>query len=64
MGFWEHEEREVAYSWFRAFKMWPGSAVLLAPGSQNVAPGNENGESTDSRGTGPASARTPLGSHA
>ena len=26
--FWEHEEHEVAYSWLRAFKMWPGNGVL------------------------------------
>eukprot|EP00959_Pyramimonas_sp_CCMP1952_P204706 4280447-Pyramimonas_sp.AAC.1 len=47
MEFWELEEHEVAYNWFRAFKMWPGSGVLgtrrrrsglqLAPGIQNVA---------------------------
>eukprot|EP00959_Pyramimonas_sp_CCMP1952_P238669 4987207-Pyramimonas_sp.AAC.1 len=47
MVFWDHEEHEVAYSWLRAFKMWPGNGVLgtrrtrsglqLAPGIQNVA---------------------------
>ena len=47
MEFWELEEHEVAYSWLRAFKMWPGNGVLgtrrprsglqLAPGIQNVA---------------------------
>eukprot|EP00959_Pyramimonas_sp_CCMP1952_P115281 2409614-Pyramimonas_sp.AAC.1 len=61
MVFWEHEKREVAYSWARAFKMWPGGGVLLAPGRPNVAPGSENGEPPDSRGAGPASAQTPLG---
>ena len=25
MEFWEVEEHEVAYSWLRAFKMWPGN---------------------------------------
>eukprot|EP00959_Pyramimonas_sp_CCMP1952_P296961 6212616-Pyramimonas_sp.AAC.1 len=28
MVFWDHEEHEVAYSWQRAFKMWPGNGVL------------------------------------
>jgi hypothetical protein len=47
MEFWELEEHEVAYSWLRASKMWPGNGVLgngrtrsglqLAPGIQNVA---------------------------
>eukprot|EP00959_Pyramimonas_sp_CCMP1952_P016063 339690-Pyramimonas_sp.AAC.1 len=41
------DRHEVAYSWLRAFKMWPGNAVLgarrtrsglqMAPGIQNVA---------------------------
>merc|ERR1712113_664925 len=26
--FWELEDHEVAYSWLRAFKMWPGNGVL------------------------------------
>eukprot|EP00959_Pyramimonas_sp_CCMP1952_P013377 282091-Pyramimonas_sp.AAC.1 len=44
---WEHGKHEVAYSWLRAFIMWPGSGVLgkrrtrsglqLALGIQNVA---------------------------
>eukprot|EP00959_Pyramimonas_sp_CCMP1952_P051293 1071885-Pyramimonas_sp.AAC.1 len=25
MVFWENEEHEVACSWLRAFKMWPGN---------------------------------------
>eukprot|EP00959_Pyramimonas_sp_CCMP1952_P436043 9131074-Pyramimonas_sp.AAC.1 len=25
MEFWEVVEHEVAYSWLRAFKMWPGN---------------------------------------
>merc|ERR1712060_690273 len=47
MEFWELVDHEVAYSWLRAFKMWPGNGVLgprrprsglqLAPGIQNVA---------------------------
>ena len=47
MVFWEHEEHEVAYSWVRAFRMWPGNGVLgtrttgnglqLAPGITNVS---------------------------
>ena len=47
LAFWAHEEHEVAYSWLRAFKMWPGNGVVgtrrarsglqLAPGIQNVA---------------------------
>eukprot|EP00959_Pyramimonas_sp_CCMP1952_P128366 2684078-Pyramimonas_sp.AAC.1 len=28
MEFWELEEHEMAYSWFWAFRMWPGSEVL------------------------------------
>eukprot|EP00959_Pyramimonas_sp_CCMP1952_P182185 3809322-Pyramimonas_sp.AAC.1 len=28
MAFWEVEEHGVAYSWFRASKMWPGSGIL------------------------------------
>eukprot|EP00959_Pyramimonas_sp_CCMP1952_P148719 3110942-Pyramimonas_sp.AAC.1 len=28
MEFWELEEHEVAYSWFRTLKMWPGNGVL------------------------------------
>merc|ERR1711920_1131912 len=30
MEFWELEDHEVAYSWLRAFKMWPGNGVLAA----------------------------------
>eukprot|EP00959_Pyramimonas_sp_CCMP1952_P154123 3224505-Pyramimonas_sp.AAC.1 len=26
--FWDHEEHEVAYSWLRALKMWPGNGGL------------------------------------
>eukprot|EP00959_Pyramimonas_sp_CCMP1952_P380538 7972510-Pyramimonas_sp.AAC.1 len=26
--FWEVEEHQVADSWLRAFKMWPGNGVL------------------------------------
>ena len=26
--FWNHEGHEVAYSWLRAFKMWPGNGVM------------------------------------
>ena len=26
--FWNHEGHEVAYSWLRACKMWPGNGVL------------------------------------
>eukprot|EP00959_Pyramimonas_sp_CCMP1952_P361995 7581252-Pyramimonas_sp.AAC.1 len=49
MEFWDVEEHEVAYSWFRASKMSPGSGDLgsrrarsglqLAP-SMHVWPGN------------------------
>eukprot|EP00959_Pyramimonas_sp_CCMP1952_P233908 4887861-Pyramimonas_sp.AAC.1 len=28
MEFWELEDYEVAYSWFRAFRMWPGNGVV------------------------------------
>ena len=45
--FWEHEEHKVAYTWHRAFKMWPPNCVLgsrraqsglqLAPDIQNMA---------------------------
>eukprot|EP00959_Pyramimonas_sp_CCMP1952_P077283 1615426-Pyramimonas_sp.AAC.1 len=43
--FWERDQHEMAYSWLRVFKMWPGNNVLgtrrtrsglqLAPGIQN-----------------------------
>eukprot|EP00959_Pyramimonas_sp_CCMP1952_P209888 4391408-Pyramimonas_sp.AAC.1 len=44
VGFWEHEEHKVAYTWLRAFKMWHASVLgtrrtrsglQLAPGIQN-----------------------------
>eukprot|EP00959_Pyramimonas_sp_CCMP1952_P182736 3821656-Pyramimonas_sp.AAC.1 len=31
MEFWELEDHEVAYSWFRASKMHAGNGVLAAP---------------------------------
>eukprot|EP00959_Pyramimonas_sp_CCMP1952_P147862 3094411-Pyramimonas_sp.AAC.1 len=33
MVFWEHDEHEVAYSWLRVFKMWPGHGV---PGTRRA----------------------------
>ena len=59
MEFWELEEHEVAYSWLRAFKMWPGNGVLgtrrprsglqLAPGIQNVAQELCSGNATNTK---------------
>ena len=59
MEFWEVEEHEVAYSWLRAFKMWPGNGVLgtrrarsglqLAPGIQNVAREWSSGKSKSTK---------------